>query len=187
MKCCQAQEWMSERLDGVLEPARSQLLDQHLAGCPECAQEWIALAASWKLLGSLPELEPSPLFRARVWEKIRLAPPPQRSPWPALRSWWAGLAVAAALALVVGLGYHRPEIQPSAAPTQLAANAAAPRRSLPAEPIDSTQGWDSFEVIPSVDILAQEDPLDEQVSLGVMSDDYLACSQKVLDDTLEGL
>lgn len=174
MKCQQAQEWMSERLDGVLEEPRLRRLEEHLGQCSVCALEWKELQASWELLGQLPEMEPGPLFRAKVWEKIRLEPTPSRTLWSVWRRWIGGVAVAAGLVLAVNLFSTPPATTP--APPAPAVVAAAP-----------VPEWDvDFEVIPSIDALAQEEPLDESLPLGHLSDDYLACSELALDETLEG-
>ena len=175
MKCTQAQEWMSEKLDAALDAARSQQLDQHLQECSACDQEWHVLQASWDLLGTLPQLEPSPLFRAKVWEKIRQ----DRAPvgW-SFRRWFAGLGLSlAGFALCLRLTAAPPLASPTLPPVvrhQLAVNVSA----------GELQEWDaSFEVIPSLDSLvaSEESPL-AAVPLGDLSHEYFA-----MDETLEGL
>jgi predicted anti-sigma-YlaC factor YlaD len=166
---------MSERLDGVLDSVRLEQLEQHLVHCSDCRQEWKELRASWEMLGQLPELEPGPLFQARVWEKIRLEPLSRPALGQRWRAWFAGLAFAAA-ALVWGV-------------SGLTRTPAGPLEVAPVAQVASELGpsWSSpYEVIPLVDALDEEDPLEESVLLGQLSDDYLACSQLALDETLEG-
>lgn len=173
MKCSLAQEWMSERLDGALEPGRLTRLEEHLASCPECQKEWRELAASWEMLGQLPELTPSPLFQARVWEKIRLSPPPAANPWPWFRRWLGGMVVAGAC-LALGVALWRPVASDGPGP-------GAPPATLAAHEDD---------LVPALDTLAlveEEEVLDPAVPLGTLSDDYLAYSDLALDETLEGL
>lgn len=176
MKCAQAQEWMSERLDGALEPARLTRLEDHLSGCPNCQKEWSELAASWEMLGQLPELEPSPLFKAQVWEKIRLAPPPATNPWPLLKRWLGGLVVSGCC-LALGVMLWQPT-RPGDGPTT----------SPPAQVVAQAPDED---VLPALDALAlveeDEDVLEPSLPLGSLSDDYLAYADLALDETLEGL
>lgn len=177
MRCQQAQEWMSERLDGVLEPARESGLEQHLHQCAACQQEWQELQTSWDLLGQLPELEPSPLFRAQVWEKLRQQPEPATVAWPWWRRCLGGLALGAAgLALCLNL---YPKNVPSAGPS-------APLAVV--VPAVEVEEWDpSFEVLPSVDALAQDAPVVERLPLGDLSDNYFAFSDASLDPAQEEL
>ncbi|MFN8609924.1 MAG: zf-HC2 domain-containing protein [Vulcanimicrobiota bacterium] len=173
MKCAQAQEWMSEKLDGALESSRSEKLEQHLQGCPHCQQEWSALAESWAMLGSLPELSPSPLFRARVWEKIRHDSPP--TPVWSLKRWLSGLGLSlAGLMLCLKLTAPAPLASPTLPPPT---PALAPQTLAAAE----LQEWDtSVEVMPGLDTVAEEDSPVASLPLGDLSHDYFA-----MDETLE--
>jgi predicted anti-sigma-YlaC factor YlaD len=60
MRCKQAGEMMSVRLDGRLDRAEGALLDEHRAGCPACQAEWHRLQALDRLLASTPML-PAPV------------------------------------------------------------------------------------------------------------------------------
>jgi anti-sigma factor RsiW len=172
MKCPQAQEWMSEKLDGALDATRSQRLDQHLYDCSGCHQEWRELQQSWELLGRLPELQPSPLFRAQVWEKIRQDKVP--TIW-SVRRWLGGLGLTlAGFALCFKLTAAPPLASPTLPPPQVSVNLSA----------GELQEWDAgLEIVPSLDslIALEESPL-TAVPLGDFSHDYFA-----MDDTLEGL
>lgn len=174
MTCTQAQEWMSEKLDQALDSQRSAKLDGHFHSCQSCRQEWQILRQSWELLGTLPELEPSPLFRARVWEKIRRQPAP--AAW-SFRRWFAGLGLSlAGLALCLDFSAGRPLATPTLPPPmnkELAQNLAA----------GELQEWDaSLEILPSLEGMADEDSPLAAVPLGDLSQDYFA-----MDDTLEEL
>ncbi|MBX3171294.1 MAG: zf-HC2 domain-containing protein [Candidatus Eremiobacteraeota bacterium] len=172
MKCTQAQEWMSEKLDQALDRQRADRLDEHFQDCSQCRQEWQALRESWELLGILPELEPSPLFRARVWEKIRHD---QKAPAWNFKRWLGGLGLSlAGLALCLNFSANAPLATPTLpppAPKELAQNLAA----------GELQEWDArVEVIPSLEAVAREDSPLTAMPLGDLSHDYFA-----LDDTLE--
>lgn len=173
MKCAQAQECMSEKLDDALDAARSQQFDQHLHGCSTCQQEWQALQQSWELLATLPELEPSPLFRAQVWEKIRQDKAPSSWSW---RSWLGGLGLSlAGLALCLKLT----AVAPLASPTLPPPVRPETSQSLAAGEL---QEWDaSLEVLPSLDsVVAHEESPLAVLPLGDLSHDYFA-----MDKTLE--
>lgn len=174
MKCSQAQEWMSEKLDQVLDASRTARLDGHLQSCPTCRKEWDDLRQSWELLGALPELEPSPLFRARVWEKIRQQPVP--AGW-SFKRWFAGLGLSlAGLALCLNFSTGTPLATPTLPPPvnkELAQNLAA----------GELQEWDAtLEVIPSLEAVTRDESPVATLPLGDLSYDYFA-----MDDTLREL
>jgi len=89
-------------LDLVGEPARGQLL-AHADGCASCRAHLDALAATGDaLLALAPEAEPPPGFEGRVLDGLRQQErpaPPGRG-----RRWLVPTAVAAVVALLVGLG-----------------------------------------------------------------------------------
>ena len=175
MKCTQAQEWMSEKLDQSLDAQRTSQLNGHLLRCESCRKEWEDLRESWDLLGSLPELQPSPLFRAQVWEKIRQDKVPAAG-W-SLRRWLGGLSLSlAGLAFCLSLSATTPLATPTLPPPvqkELAQNLAA----------GELQEWDaSVEVVPSLEAVAEDDSPLAVLPLGDLSHDYFA-----MDDTLEEL
>lgn len=71
MRCQQAHEWMSLKLDGQLPPAEGRALEAHLASCAECAETW----AQWEQVASLfaeaPMAEPARDLVPLVLERIR--------------------------------------------------------------------------------------------------------------------
>lgn len=184
MNCEQVQEWMCERLDGVLDGEPFRRFEQHLQSCPDCRQQWEDYQASWELLGELPQLEPSPLFRAKVWERIRLEPQPASPWWLPLRRWLAPAALASALMLgVVCLPRSLTPAPDTDTEIQLASR-PAPLDLVPQEMAPTLE----VGVMPSLEELdRQEDPLLEPVALGDLSNDYLAFAGEALDDTLEEL
>lgn len=191
MKCDNYSEWMSERLDGALDNERAQRLDSHLENCSECRREWRELEQSWQMLGQLPELEPSPLFRAQVWEKIRLAPPPQLSLWSRWRGLWAGAGVAlAGLALTLSFGSSLLAVPSSPAPAVIAS--ASPTQVEIEDEVElprmALSDWDaSVNEMPDFDYTESESTSLDPLPLGDLSHEYLAWSDSALDETLEGL
>jgi predicted anti-sigma-YlaC factor YlaD len=62
MRCEQASEMMSARLDGRLDSTEIALLEKHLAGCSACQAEWRRLQALDGLLASASMVRaPAPL------------------------------------------------------------------------------------------------------------------------------
>lgn len=172
MKCTQAQEWFSEKLDGALDPARAAQLEGHLMDCADCQSEWAALSQSWELLGSLPEISPSPLFRAQVWEKIRQEPTP--APVWSLKRWLSGLGLSlAGLMLCLKLTAPPPLATPTLPPPSLAVS----NQTLAANEL---QEWDaSVEVMPGLDSVSKEDSPLASLPLGDLSHDYFAMDEKL--------
>jgi hypothetical protein len=57
-------------MDDELSPEEREQLDSHLASCPSCIREWKILTLPRRIGRSIPALEPSPFFYARL--KARL-------------------------------------------------------------------------------------------------------------------
>lgn len=70
MSCDRAQEDIVQAVYGELPDDRIHLLEQHLAHCESCRQEWESVSALHKALSSLPVAEPSPSLIART--RLRL-------------------------------------------------------------------------------------------------------------------
>ncbi len=68
--CSEIRTWLFRRLDDELSPGEMARLDAHLAQCPSCAREWRLLSLPRLIGKSIPALEPSPFFYARL--KARL-------------------------------------------------------------------------------------------------------------------
>jgi len=70
MRCEQASEMMSERLDSHLDGAEIALLEDHLAECSACRAEWRRLQALDLLLASAPMVRPPAYLHARVMARL---------------------------------------------------------------------------------------------------------------------
>ena len=70
MQCQQATEWMSLRLDNLLDKGEQHALDAHLATCLDCRQTWAAMQRVSAMLTDAPMAFPAPDFTARVMNKI---------------------------------------------------------------------------------------------------------------------
>lgn len=94
-------ERIQDLAEGLLTGRSRKHARAHAAACGTCrsqVEEWQIL---FRELESLPELEPSPGFAARVMAAVDLAPVP--APAPAPEAWWKRLpsdALAAARSLV---------------------------------------------------------------------------------------
>lgn len=71
MRCKQANEMMSLRLDARLDSAESTALDEHLSGCDACRTQWQRLQALHCILAAAPVV-PAPV-RVRVNVMARLS------------------------------------------------------------------------------------------------------------------
>jgi tetratricopeptide (TPR) repeat protein len=109
MKCADAQEWISESLDGELGAKRQAELKAHLESCPECRSLAGDFAEIVRQARNLNSPEPSPSVWPRVaaavgesFAEAEAAATKRKSAWGVL--WnvnrWR-FAAAAALALVV--------------------------------------------------------------------------------------
>ena len=65
-------EFLSAYLDNELDANTESRVKIHLAGCPECQKEERLLTASWNLLASVETVQPSPDFKVRFWERVRM-------------------------------------------------------------------------------------------------------------------
>lgn len=70
MQCREVKELLSPYLDGVLSPSEGADISAHLAVCPDCRDEWLALCEVVDMFQALPEVAPPPDFSARVTDKI---------------------------------------------------------------------------------------------------------------------
>ncbi|MER7128402.1 anti-sigma factor [Streptosporangium saharense] len=101
-------------LDAIDDEVELRRFERHLTACAECAQETATLAETVARLGVAVAAEPPPGLRARVLaeiEQVRQLPPEVASAPRARRMgvvtwrpWLTALCVAAALAVVAGLG-----------------------------------------------------------------------------------
>lgn len=71
MDCSKIQEQLVAYLDGELGLQEKAECQSHLAGCLLCREEKETLERTWRLLEAASSIEPSSVFRARFWEKVR--------------------------------------------------------------------------------------------------------------------
>src|SRR5476651_1992648 len=64
MKCEQYEELFTGWMNKELTPAERQELDQHLAGCPGCIEEFAAMQQVWDMMDKVKVPEPSANMRA---------------------------------------------------------------------------------------------------------------------------
>ena len=123
MNCERYSEWLSESVDGTLEPAKQAELDAHLRGCADCRELLSDLLEIRAAAATLDRLTPSPDIWKAIAEKIepavaavppRQGPPAKDSPIWQTSSWmqlagspmrqphWGALATAAALVMMLG-------------------------------------------------------------------------------------
>jgi len=117
MSQCECESWAEHLFEPeeALTEAEREGLALHLAQCEDCAMEREMFLDSWSVLDDVEEeLEPCPLLRAKVWEKIReeeCAPKPLLPKLVESGDYsWSGHAVklaAAAAAIVLGFGVGR--------------------------------------------------------------------------------
>lgn len=117
MTCEEIWVLISGHLDQENTQAEEAQLREHLEHCPQCCAMMEALEGCDEALRSL-EVEPPADLCTNVMETIRQEAPKKRHAWPK----WTGVAVAAALLLVVGLS-KLPMEQEKKAPDVRAARA----------------------------------------------------------------
>ena len=133
MKCDKVRRLMTDHVDGVLRPGRSEAVREHLASCEACRGEEAAARMVVEVLASLPELplpeDALPRLEARLAFLPPSVAPPRRGVLHAfVLPYAAGLATAALLLLVV-LPLFSANPPSPAAPGELGAEAI---RSTPA-------------------------------------------------------
>lgn len=122
--CCSSYEDLLFEPEEDLSQADSLRLAQHIEVCEACREERDLFLESWSALDEFePELEPSPLIRAKVWEKIReeeQLPPPlleiETETAESFASFFQKLTIAG-VALLLGFGLGR-GMQTPAPPTE---------------------------------------------------------------------
>jgi anti-sigma factor RsiW len=103
LNCPETQQLLHAYVDGELDLMKSLEIEQHLQGCPACAQAHKALeAVRATVKGGALYFEPPSDLRDRIQAAVRRAGRPR----PAVRlPRWRGPAVAAALVFVVLAGW----------------------------------------------------------------------------------
>lgn len=104
MECKKLQERLSAYLDNEVSGQERRLLEEHLRSCAECRTELEALQAAGDVVKTLPEVTPSPDFRARFWQKVRESAPVQTL-WERIALRWIPVPVVLAALVVVFSGF----------------------------------------------------------------------------------
>jgi anti-sigma factor RsiW len=115
MRCHRIQKRLATYQDGEVGGKERERIAAHLEGCPACRSAYAELEQAWQSLEKIPEIQASPGFERRLFERINAVPEPRsrwRFPWV---SWidraYPAPAMAAVLLLVgMVLGYHVEDI-----------------------------------------------------------------------------
>ena len=70
MNCRQAEEQFSAHFEDTLDYETLQRLEEHLAACEACQQEYARFQESVKVVQQLPQIEPSPYFMPTLLQRI---------------------------------------------------------------------------------------------------------------------
>jgi anti-sigma factor RsiW len=148
------QELMEALLSGP--QSVSPEMQEHLASCKACAAELASLQQTMSLLDEWQAPEPSPYFNTRLRARIR-----EEALAPAQRSWlgWFRRPVlAAAAALLIGLGIGLVELGPFGSDhNTFANNENTVRVTAPGTPVGDLQYLDK-----NADLFSDFDALDGQ-------------------------
>jgi hypothetical protein len=148
MKDCDViQPELSAYLDGELTPPQRELVEAHLASCPQCQQALAELKALTAGTAALPKLEPAAEFLAEVRRKISRGDDPEALTWfdylfrPYLLKIPMEAAALIAIALLV-IQFRQPPPDETAASDQVAqeensATEQSPPVVAKAEPVRS--------------------------------------------------
>lgn len=142
MDCREFEKHHVAYVDDLLSAADMDAMDQHLAKCPRCARRNIAVRRSLLIVHSLPAIEPSPEFMARLSARLDALGPPapvdrvgpighigSRAPVSSVGAFVAlaaGVAAVAYLAIETNNYFAVPRAQPAVVATAPEAPAAAP-------------------------------------------------------------
>ncbi|MDI7274980.1 MAG: zf-HC2 domain-containing protein [Anaerolineae bacterium] len=99
MRCHDAHEWMSLRLDRRLAPPEEEQLDSHLQSCPACALDWRRWQELDDLLGAAPLAAPPEHLAELVMQRLR-GRPRMREVGGSLAVMGLGLVVLAGVVLL---------------------------------------------------------------------------------------
>lgn len=92
MRCPEASELVSQRLDGALSAEADASLAEHLGECPDCSLEAEMLSRLDMFLTSAPPVAPAPFFAQRVMARVQ-----RRRRWVAIIQ--GGLVLLLAMAV----------------------------------------------------------------------------------------
>ncbi len=104
MDCHDAIGRFSDLRDARLRGTELIELEQHLASCPACRQEWAEFSQAVEGLRSLGPVEPTPGFAARVRGEIEAPPWPRRLARRLFIPWQVKLPLGAAALVLLAIG-----------------------------------------------------------------------------------
>jgi len=121
MNCSQVKDLLEEYFEGTLVTPRQELVASHLEQCPSCAAELVQIGKVAAALSAVPFAEPSVALARAISERAAALPAPSGS--RLLRIGWRrlGALATACVAVLTGVRYALPLLQPSAASAQTAA------------------------------------------------------------------
>lgn len=154
MNCNDSPQWISDWLDGALQPLEERMLMAHLEQCPECAALWEQLTALHTACLDLPELSAPEGFAQGVMARVHEEGAPkmvEETPkvvplfrHPQMRK-LAGLAACAVLCFGLGgvvsqmTGGGSAESAPmAAAPMELEVERAISAQAIPESAMEET-------------------------------------------------
>ena len=70
MKCKKIKKLLQLFIDNALTFSEKEMVEEHLKECSTCRAELKSLSSIVKMVGSLPEISPSPDFTEKVMSKI---------------------------------------------------------------------------------------------------------------------
>ena len=120
MNCSQVKDLLEEYFKGTLATQREALVASHLDQCPSCAAELAQIGKVAGALAAVPFAEPSAELARAISQRAAELPAPSGT--RLLRLGWRRLGVlgAACVAVLTGVRYALPLLQPSAASAQTA-------------------------------------------------------------------
>jgi anti-sigma factor RsiW len=104
MMCRHIQKRLSAYQDGEISGKERERIAVHLEGCPACRSAYAELEQAWQWLEKISEIQASPGFEQRLFERINDVPEPHAwwhfhwVPW--VDQWRLAPAMAAVLLLV---------------------------------------------------------------------------------------
>jgi len=70
MRCHEASEWMSLRLDGLLDGQEERMLDEHLSACASCRAEWERMSVACAMFARPAMVAPPGDMHVRIMASV---------------------------------------------------------------------------------------------------------------------
>jgi anti-sigma factor RsiW len=156
MDCERIEASLLAVVDGRAANEERERVEAHVAACSACARRMEGMRSIWSDLDSLPAIEPSPSFDARL--RARIAAQPGR---PGLFGWMTGnlrlVAVVAALVAVAAWISFRPIAGPTAPTAVQSQQDFAVVKNLPVlENYDVVSNFDVLSDLPGAEDIATQ-------------------------------